>query len=109
MTPDMKRALILIVLTVFSTFLTVYAANAYSVARYAYDTGSEVGWRTTPPGSFLPWPRPSGPFMALSKMNAVDLVVYLYLIKSYVLAGASALLWIITALSAYRLVKRRRQ
>lgn len=109
MTPDMQRALILIVLIAFSTFLTVYAANAYSVARYAYDTGSEVGWLTTPPGSFLPWPRPPGMFQALSKMNDNDLVVYRFLIKSYVLVGASTLLWIVTALSAYRLVKRRRQ
>lgn len=108
MTPDMKRALMLIYLTAFSTFLTVYAANAYSVARYAFDTGSEIGWCTTPPGSFLPWPRRSGPLIAVSKMNAIDLVAYRYLIKSGVLKIATALLWIATALLAYRLVKRPR-
>jgi len=106
MTLDRKSGLMLVVLSVFSFFLTLYAADAYSVANYAFDDGSGgLWWLYTPPGSFLPWPRPPGMAAALSKGNGNDLFVYRYLIKPYVLAGVTALLWIVTALYVYRIVK----
>ena len=100
---DKKSVLVLIVLGVISTCFTLYTVTAYSVARYALSGG---GWRYTPPGSFLPWPREPGMFAALSKMSESDLFIHQYLIKSWVLAGVTVVLWTITSLYLSRIILR---
>ncbi|MDH5376668.1 MAG: hypothetical protein OEW95_12805 [Candidatus Bathyarchaeota archaeon] len=100
---DKKSVLVLIVLGVISAYFTLYTVTAYSVARYALGGG---GWRYTPPGSFLPWPREPGMFPAISKMSESDLFIYQYLIKSWVLAGATVFLWTITSLYLSRTILR---
>lgn len=38
----------------------------------------------------------------LSRINDVDLFIYTYLIKTWMLAGLSALVWVITAVFVYK-------
>jgi type IV secretory pathway TrbD component len=41
----------------------------------------------------------------LSRINEVDLFIYTYLIKTWVMAGLSALAWVITVLFVYKAAK----
>jgi hypothetical protein len=41
----------------------------------------------------------------LSRINDVDLFIYTYLIKTWIMAGLSALAWAITVLSVYKAAK----
>lgn len=93
-----KLVLLLIILGLVSTSLTLYTMRAHAVARYAYDDESGFGWRYTPSGSFLPWPKEPGMATALSEMNETDMIIYRYLVKSWVLVGFAIVLWIITGL-----------
>jgi hypothetical protein len=98
---------VLIALGLVSACLTLYTVSAYGVARYAFDDGSELGWRYTPRGSFLPWPKAPGMATALSKGNAIDLFIYRYLIKSWILAGITVILWTVTSLYLLKRMRAR--
>lgn len=98
-----RSVLVLIALGLVSTCLTLYTTSAHAVARYAFDGGSELGWLYTPPGSFLPWPKAPGMAAALSKSNAIDLFIYRYLIKSWVLVGITVVQWTVTGLLLRRM------
>lgn len=99
----------LIALGLVSACLTLYTVSAYAVARYAFDDGSELGWLYTPPGSFLPWPKAPGMAAALSKGNAIDLFIYRYLIKSWILAGITVILWTATGLYLLKRMRTRKK
>lgn len=95
-------------LVLASVVITLYAVSAYDVARYAFDAGgSELGWLYTPSGSFLPWSKGPGMATAISRGNGVDLFIYRYLIKSWILAAITVLLWLATIL--YFLISIRGQ
>jgi hypothetical protein len=104
-----KRELtILFALITLSTLFTIYSLRAYAVASRVFEgDGTEKPvWRTSPPGSFLPWPKEPGPLQALSEMSGIDVFIYLYLVKSLALIASSAMLWIITCLYVFRKAKR---
>lgn len=99
-----KRSTVgLIVLVFASTLLTLYAISAYNVSDHVYVGESTLDWTSAPSGSFLPWPRAPGMLTMLSRVNEVDSFIYTYLIKSWVLAGAMALLWIATSVCILKL------
>jgi len=91
------RALLLAFLVVLSTYVTLYTVEAHNVARRALRLDNTACWRTTPPGSFFPWPREPGPAEALSKMSHVDQFIFLYLIETKMLIVVFILLWILVA------------
>jgi len=103
-----KSVLILIVLCIVSAYLTLYTVEAHTVAaRHIYENGWDgiTSWRTSPSGSLFPWPKEPGMLEALSKIDEVDLFIYRYLIKPWVLVGLSILMWIVTGLSMSKRVK----
>jgi len=104
MRPHRRRLTIAIILVFVSTYLALYTVMAHVIAaRHIYeDTTGGIWWRTTSGGSLLPWPREPGMLEALSKVDEVDLFVYRYLIKSWILVGLSVLTWIGTGLYMYK-------
>jgi len=102
-----KSGLILIVLGIISAYLTLYTTKAHTIAAQHIiedAQGNAVSWRTTPSGSLFPWPKEPGMLQALSKIDEVDLFIYRYLIKPWVLVGLSILMWIVTGLSIFKIV-----
>jgi len=107
-----KLVSIAIVLTLISTYLTLYTVMAHTVAmRHIVEDEEKVCWRTSAIGSLFPWPKEPGGnaiyLPVLIPINKVDLFIYRYLIKSWVLAGLSIIMWIVTGLSVLRVVKPR--
>ena len=64
---DKKLATYLFIFGLALVYITVYAVAAHSVARHAGEHDGKFYWRTTPAGSFFPWPREPGMFQALSE------------------------------------------
>jgi len=92
---DKKQALTLATLCLISLYLTAYTVAGHSLAaRHVYeDADGNTWWRTTPSGSLFPWPMEPGMLQALSRMSDGDLLIYRYLIKSYVLIGLAVVFW----------------
>jgi len=90
-----KQALTLVTLCLIAFYLTAYTVAVHSLAaRYVYEEADgKTWWRTTPSGSLFPWPMEPGMLQALSRMSDSDLLIYRYLIKSYVLLGLVVALW----------------
>ncbi|MBS7653692.1 MAG: hypothetical protein QXR06_04910 [Candidatus Bathyarchaeia archaeon] len=108
--PDKKTLLILFTLTALSIVFTIYSLRAYAVASRVFegDGSHRPVWRTSPPGSFLLWPKEPGLLEALSEMSDIDMAIYLYLVKSQVLIVLSVALWAVTCLYVFRKVLKRR-
>jgi len=102
-----RKVLVTIILASISIYLTIYTFEAHSVAsRYiSSDSHGAVFWINGPSGSLFPWPRGPGMAEVLSRINEVDLFIYTYLIKTWVMAGLSALAWVITVLFVYKAAK----
>jgi len=92
---DKKSATYLFVFGLIVVYITVYTVAAHSIARHAGEDDGKFYWRTTPAGSFFPWPREPGIFQALSEMHGIDVFIYVFLIRSWLLFGVTILLWII--------------
>jgi len=103
-----KSALMLIVFGIISAYLTLYTVRVHTIAaRHIIEDaeGKAVSWRTGPSGSLFPWPKEPGMLQVLSKINEIDMFVYRYLIKPWVLVGLSILMWVVTGLSMFKRVK----
>lgn len=88
-----------VVLIAVSTYLTLYTFEAHRVSMpYIYKDAGNVLWRRGPPGSLFPCPGEPGMLEMISKLEGVDLFIYSYLIKTWVLVGLSVLLWAFTGL-----------
>jgi len=96
-----------IILVSISIYLAIYTFEAHAIAsRYiSSDSVGAVFWINGPSGSLFPWPREPGMAEVLSRINDVDLFIYTYLIKTWMLAGLSALAWAITVLFVYKATK----
>lgn len=95
----------LTVLVFASTFLTLYTVAAYGVSSYVYVGEGTLNWTSSPAGSFLPWPTAPGMLTVLSRMNEIDSFIHTYMIKSWVLAGTVALLWIAVSVWVLKLTR----
>ena len=104
-----SRLLLITLLCIFSITITVYTITAYSVARYVYENEDKVIWRYSPPGSFFPWPKEVGMFPVLSKMSEIDLFIYQYFIKTWLLIVVTLSIWIAIGIyiAKYALTLRR--
>jgi hypothetical protein len=102
-----RTVLVTIILISISMYLSIYTFEAHSIAsRYiSSDSHGAVFWINGPSGSLFPWPKGPGMAEALSRINDVDLFIYTYLIKTWILAGLSALAWVITVLLVYKTAK----
>jgi hypothetical protein len=97
-----KAVIMTIILLGISIYLTVYTLKAHTLAAsHIYETSEDVYWTSGPPGSLFPWPKEPGVLEYLSKVEGVDLIVYLYLIKTWLLVGLSGLSWLFTGLYVY--------
>jgi len=106
-----RSVLIVIILAFVSTYLTVYTLEAHTVAaRHIYEDpeGEAISWRTGPSGSLFPWPTEPGMLEVLSEIDGVDLFIYRYLIRNWVLIGLSILMCVATGLSIFKVVKAQR-
>ncbi|MEM3666849.1 MAG: hypothetical protein QW222_07205 [Candidatus Bathyarchaeia archaeon] len=92
------RLLPLTLLCILSITITVYTITAYSIAHYVYEEGDNAYWRYTPPGTFLPWPKPPGILTALSKISEIDLFIYRYLLKTWLMIIITILFWAVTCI-----------
>ncbi len=99
-----KLVAIAAILAFVSSFLTVYTVNAQIVATLSVyqDSLGILWWRTTPKGSLFPWPRESGILQKLSEFGEADSFIYTYLIRSWILAGTTIVMWICTAIYIFR-------
>jgi hypothetical protein len=100
-----KSVIFLVVLGSLSIYVTLYTATAHKVARYVYEEDGTFFWRSAPSGSFFPWPREPGILEMLTRLNEIDLFIYVYLIKSGVLLGVTILLWISLSLYILKLMR----
>ena len=96
MDPKTKSKVALALLLLVSMFLTIYAANAYYVASFAYEKYGHLWWPNTLGGSFYPWPYlPTGlAGQMLTPLDQGDAQYYLYIIKSGVLIYLTVVLWV---------------
>lgn len=99
----LKNAVIVtIIMLVVSIYLSVYTLIVHNLAAsHIYETSEDVYWTSGPPGSLFPWPKEPGMLEYLPQVDGVDLFVYLYLIKTWLLAGLSGLSWFLTSLYVY--------
>ena len=105
-----SQLLLLALFCTVSVIVTAYTIQAHSIAnRYIYDSGDEVAWRNSPPGSFFPWPKEPTPGMlpVLSKINEIDLFIYRYLIRTWLLVIVALSLWIVTCTYIIKRVHKR--
>ena len=102
-----RAVFVTIILASISIYLTIYTFEAHSIAsRYiSSDSHGAVFWINGPSGSLFPWPKAPGMAEVLSRINDVDLFIYTYLIKTWMMAGLSALAWVITVLFIYKAAK----
>lgn len=102
-----RAVLATIISASISIYLAIYTFEAHSIAsRYiSSDSHGAVFWINGPSGSLFPWPRAPGMAEVLSRINDVDLFIYTYLIKTWMMAGLSALAWVITVLFVYKATK----
>jgi len=99
-----KFILLAIVLIAVSTYLTAYTFTAHGVATMHIFEDAEAGvalWRSGPAGSLFPWPREPGMLQVLTEMSEVDTFIYVHFVKSWLLVGASLLLWFVSGLSIF--------
>jgi hypothetical protein len=97
-----KAVIMTIVLLGISIYLTLYTLKAHTVtASYIYETRDGVYWTSGPPSSLFLWPKEPGMLEYIPQVEGVDLSIYLYLIKTWLLVGLSSLLWLITGLYVY--------
>jgi hypothetical protein len=108
---DRRAVIATIVLVSISIYLAMYTFEAHVVAsRYiSSDSHGAVFWINGPSGSLFPWPRGPGMLEVLSGISDVDLFIYTYLIKTWILVGLSALVWVITVSFVYRTARAGRQ
>jgi len=100
-----RRTVFVTIISVsISIYLAIYTFEAHSIAsrHISSDSHGAVFWINGPSGSLFPWPREPGMAEVLSRINDVDLFLYTYLIKTWMLAGLSALAWVITVLFVYK-------
>jgi len=105
-----SQLLLLALLCIVSVVVTAYTIQAHSIAnRYIYDSGDEVAWRNSPPGSFFPWPKEPtlGMLPVLSKINEIDLFIYRYLIRTWLLVIVALSLWIAACTYVIKRVRKR--
>ena len=103
-----KLVLVVFALMIISVYLTGYTLMAHAVAtRHMYEDpdGKVIAWRSGPSGSLFPWPTEPGMLEVLSKVNEVDLFIYRYFMKTWVLAGLSIFMWIATSFAIFRMAK----
>ena len=93
------RPIVTLVLLLLVSFLaTFYTVAAYGVARRVYDLDGTLCWVDSGGGSFFPWPQGPDPGtgifpVVIPMTNNVDIFIYVYLIKSWVLVAVTVLLW----------------
>jgi hypothetical protein len=98
-------------------FLTAAILTSYTIAIHAIADGhmhedtvtTLVYWTGGPSGSLFPWPKAPGMLDIIIQVNEVDLFIYQYLIKTWALAGLSIVVWIITVLYIFRIIKSTEQ
>jgi hypothetical protein len=101
-----SRWLAAIILSALSAYLTAYTFETHNiVARHIIRWNGETWWRTSPSGSLFPWPKEPGMLEALSKVDDVDLFIYLYLIEPWVLVVLSILMWGLVGICVYRAMR----
>jgi len=88
----------LAILLLVSFLATSYTVAAYGVARRVYDSEGTPSWVDSGGGSFFPWPKGPDPgtgiFPIVIPMTSnVDIFIYVYLIKPWVLVAVTVLLW----------------
>jgi hypothetical protein len=94
-----KTVIMTIVLLGISIYLTVYTLKVHTIAAsHIYETSDRVFWTGGPPGSLFPWPREPGLLEYLPQVEGVDLYIYLYLVKTWLLVGLTFFSWLITGL-----------
>jgi hypothetical protein len=101
--------LLAIALIFVSTYLSLYAFKAYTAAALHIYEELETGkvfWTSGPAGSLFPWPTEPGMLEILVQVDGVDLFIYVYLIRSWLLTGFPVLSWFVTGL--YVFVARRK-
>ena len=96
---------ILTVSVLFSVLLTAFTLNAHYVASFIHEYNGKLMWSSTPGGSFLPWPKGPGMFMMFSSVNETDSPIYLYLIRSGLLAIVTLLLWTASSWQIWKLTR----
>jgi hypothetical protein len=104
-----KNIIIIIILLGISIYLTIYTFSVHALAAsHIYETSEGVFWRSGPPGSFFPWPQEPGMLEYLAKVEGIDLSIYLYLIKTWILTGLTIISWLITGLYVYSKLKKKK-
>jgi len=86
----------------FTCILSFYIFSAYTVS-YCSVGEWELIWPTSEPGTFFPWPAPSGHEGAFSRSdNLVDFILFVFFIQTGLLLILTVLLWDVTAIILYK-------
>ncbi|MHA1228855.1 MAG: hypothetical protein ACTSPV_19190 [Candidatus Hodarchaeales archaeon] len=81
--------------------LSFYTFSAYNYS-YCSVGDWELIWPSSGPGTFFPWPKPSGHFMAFSRSdNLVDFILFVFFIQTGLLLNLIVLLWYMVVIIIY--------
>ena len=103
-----KRAFIMLVmLVVISVYLTAYTVAVYALcSKYVVEQSGKAYWSNGPAGSLFPWPVKNGGIgiPMLFELNSIDLLIYNYLIKTYLLIILCGVFWFFAVALLYKQV-----
>lgn len=92
----------LLILVGVASILSYYVVSAYNISNCLVGEW-ELIWSTTGPGTFFPWPVPSGPEQALSRSdNLVDFILFTFFIQTGILLILTALLWALIVIIIFK-------
>jgi hypothetical protein len=105
---EKRKAVVLFLLFAVSMYSTAYTIAAYLIClRNVVEYSGKVYWNSSPKGSLFPWPRKDCGICIpiLIELDKMDLFIYNYLVRTYLLAIVCAALWLLTILVLYKQIK----
>ena len=106
-TKTQARKLGVAALLVAAIIVAGYTVTAHVVASHIVEVNGTPMWATAPRGSLFPLPSLPGNLLANISLLQTDLAIYTYLIKTYVLAAVTMLLWAAFIWTAWKLRRRK--
>ena len=77
-----------------SVYLFIYDSNGYCVSHYRF---GELGWCSSGPGTFFPFPLESGPFQVTSSSDSIiDYLIYVLILETNLIYILPILSWLFT-------------
>lgn len=99
---------VLISITLFLSLYSLLVISAASVGGWHKWIG-DVHWITSPPGSFFPLPKASGNLELCSEMTLLDQIIFIVVIRTFLVFGVAIVGRIFTIRSIIRVIQSKNE